>query len=226
MAKKSFRDFFWLISMWLIIILRNLNKGYSDIFMEPFIAKYSDLEYAYLIELKYISRGEYTEKIQQEMIQDAQNQLDQYVKSDRIQNSIASTKLIKIILIYKGWELIYCEEYFGKWDRTNHPHTLKNRNIIIPTIKPKNGIDVIMIRTINITSFIHILQNIICKTTGGNQPHLNFRQCCAHFRSFAHCGINRTFQFIDLILAHFCSGIFALAQPGNFLTSGKNVNLV
>ena len=84
-----------------------MNKGYSDIFMEPFIAKYSDLEYAYLIELKYISRGEYTE----EMIQDAQNQLDQYVKSDRIQNSIASTKLIKIILIYKGWELIYCEEY-------------------------------------------------------------------------------------------------------------------
>ncbi|KPA14883.1 AAA-ATPase [Candidatus Magnetomorum sp. HK-1] len=82
-----------------------MNKGYSDIDMEPFMSKYPDLEYSYLIELKYIARAEYSEKIQQEKIQDAQEQLDQYVKSDRIQKSIASTKLIKIILVYKGWEL-------------------------------------------------------------------------------------------------------------------------
>jgi hypothetical protein len=88
-----------------------LNKGYSDIYMEPFMSKYPDLEYSYLIDLKYIARGEYSEEIQQEKIQDAQDQLDQYVKSDRIQKSIASTKLIKIILVYKGWELTYCEEY-------------------------------------------------------------------------------------------------------------------
>ncbi|ETR72558.1 MAG: AAA-ATPase [Candidatus Magnetoglobus multicellularis str. Araruama] len=88
-----------------------MNKGYSDIYMEPFMSKYPDLRYSYLIELKYIARGEYSEEVQQEKIQDAQEQLDQYVKSDRIQKSIASTKLIKIILVYKGWELIYCEEY-------------------------------------------------------------------------------------------------------------------
>jgi len=79
-----------------------MNKGYSDIFMEPFMAKYPDLEYA---------RGKYSEKLLQEMIHDAQDQLDQYVKSDRIQKSIAGTKLIRIILVYKGWELIHCEEY-------------------------------------------------------------------------------------------------------------------
>ena len=78
---------------------------------KPFMSKYPDLEYSYLIELKYIARGEYSEEVQQEKIQDAQEQLDQYVQSDRIQKSIASTKLIKIILVYKGWELIYCEEY-------------------------------------------------------------------------------------------------------------------
>ena len=88
-----------------------MNKGYSDIFMEPFMAKYPDLEYAYLIELKYIARSKYSEKLLQEMIHDAQDQLDQYVKSDRIQKSIAGTKLIRIILVYKGWELIHCEEY-------------------------------------------------------------------------------------------------------------------
>ncbi|KPA15377.1 ATPase AAA [Candidatus Magnetomorum sp. HK-1] len=88
-----------------------LNKGYSDIFMEPFVSKYSDLQYSYLIELKYISRSEYSEEELQKKIQDAQEQLDQYMKSDRVKNSIASTQLIKIILVYKGWELVYCEEY-------------------------------------------------------------------------------------------------------------------
>ena len=54
-----------------------LNKGYSDIYMEPFMSKYPDLKYFYLIELKYIARGEYSEKIQQEQIQDAKEKLDQ-----------------------------------------------------------------------------------------------------------------------------------------------------
>jgi len=88
-----------------------LNKGYSDIYMEPFVSKYPDLQYSYLIELKYISRSKYSEEGLQQKIQDAQEQLDQYVKSDRIQNSVACTKLIKIILVYKGWELTYSEEY-------------------------------------------------------------------------------------------------------------------
>jgi len=88
-----------------------MNKGYSDIFMEPFISKYPDLEYSYLIELKYITRSEYSEEVQEKKIQDAREQLDQYVKSDRVKKSIAGTQLIKIILVYKGWELIYCEEY-------------------------------------------------------------------------------------------------------------------
>jgi len=88
-----------------------LNKGYSDIYMEPFISKYSDMQYSYLIELKYMTRSAYSEKIQQEKIQDAQKQLDQYEKSDRVKNCMAHTQLKKIILVYKGWELTYCEEY-------------------------------------------------------------------------------------------------------------------
>jgi hypothetical protein len=88
-----------------------MNKGYSDIYMEPFISKYPDLEFSYLIELKYISRGEYNEEKLEEQIQDAKGQLDQYVKSDRVKNSVGSTQLRKVILVYKGWELVYCEEY-------------------------------------------------------------------------------------------------------------------
>jgi hypothetical protein len=86
-----------------------MNKGYSDIYMEPFLSKFPDLAFSYLIELKYITRGEYTEDKLQEKIKDAQEQLDQYAASDRVKGSIGNTRLIRIILVYKGWELDYCE---------------------------------------------------------------------------------------------------------------------
>jgi hypothetical protein len=88
-----------------------LNKGYSDIYMKPFLSKFPDLEFSYLIELKYITRSEFTEDILQEKIKKAQEQLDQYAASDRVKNSIGNTELKRIILVYKGWELVYCEEY-------------------------------------------------------------------------------------------------------------------
>ncbi|KPA13663.1 ATPase AAA [Candidatus Magnetomorum sp. HK-1] len=90
---------------------QDMNKGFSDIYMEPFLARYPDLKYAYLIELKYISRNEYSEIIQQEKIKDAREQLDQYANSERIKNSLGSTQLKKVVLVYKGWELNYCEEH-------------------------------------------------------------------------------------------------------------------
>jgi len=87
-----------------------MNKGYSDIYMVPFLSKFPDLEYSYLIELKYISRSEYSENILQEKIKKAQDQLDKYAESDRVRNSIGNTQLKRIVLVYKGWELDYCEE--------------------------------------------------------------------------------------------------------------------
>jgi len=88
-----------------------MNKGYSDIYMEPFLSKFPDLEYSYLIELKYISRSEYCKDKLLEKIREAQKQLDRYAVSDRVKSSIGSTQLIRIILVYKGWELDYCEVY-------------------------------------------------------------------------------------------------------------------
>jgi hypothetical protein len=88
-----------------------MNKGYSDIYLEPFLAKYPDLPYSYLIELKYISKKEYSEDKHQKKIKDAQEELDRYAQSDRIKNSVGNTQLKKIILVYKAWELVYCEEY-------------------------------------------------------------------------------------------------------------------
>jgi len=78
--------------------------------MEPFLARFPDIKYSYLIELKYISISDYSEKILNQKIDAAKKQLDQYVKSERIIKSIENTQLKKIILVYKGWELDYFDE--------------------------------------------------------------------------------------------------------------------
>ena len=90
-----------------------MNKGYSDIYLEPFLSKYPDLNYSYLIELKYLSKKNYSDITLKEKIKDAQEQLDQYEQSDRVKNSIGNTQLKRIILVYKGWELNYFEEDNG-----------------------------------------------------------------------------------------------------------------
>jgi len=90
---------------------QDMNKGFSDIYLEPFSAKFPDLQYAYLIELKYITRSDFSQKVLDENITKARKQLDQYSQSDRVQKSIGTTQLKKIVLVYNGWELCSCEEY-------------------------------------------------------------------------------------------------------------------
>ena len=37
---------------------RDLNKGYTDLYLGPFVAQYPDIGYAYVIEVKYLKRSE------------------------------------------------------------------------------------------------------------------------------------------------------------------------
>ena len=45
-----------------------LNKGFADITLEPLVAQYPELRYGYLIELKYIKRGDEVAETQMPMI--------------------------------------------------------------------------------------------------------------------------------------------------------------
>ncbi|CAN2049106.1 AAA family ATPase [Candidatus Magnetomoraceae bacterium gMMP-13] len=90
---------------------QDMQKGFSDLYLEPFSAKYPDMGFAYLIELKYISRGKYSETRLKKEIKQAEAQINQYADSERIRKTQGNTELKKIILIYKGWELVYREEY-------------------------------------------------------------------------------------------------------------------
>ena len=74
------------------------NKGYIDILLDPLK---EEVPYGVIIELKYIKRSEFSDTIFQNQIAQAKKQLNQYDMGSRY---------IKVVLVFKGWELVYCEE--------------------------------------------------------------------------------------------------------------------
>jgi len=82
-----------------------INKGYSDITLNP-IKK--EIPYGAIIELKYIPKNKYTENLKKQKIEESKEQLIQY--DPKTVNSLAKVEFVKIVLVYMGWELVYCEE--------------------------------------------------------------------------------------------------------------------
>ena len=87
-----------------------MGKGFVDLYLEPFLAKYEKIKYGYLIELKYITRGDFTQELLQEKIDDAKNQLQQYATDSRVIDGNRGVNLRLIMLIFSGWELVHLEE--------------------------------------------------------------------------------------------------------------------
>ncbi len=88
----------------------DLGMGFIDLYLEPFLPKYLDLKYSYLIELKYITRSEFSEEKQQELLADANDQLKKYVADDRVIRRSKGTTLKCAALVFCGWELKTAEE--------------------------------------------------------------------------------------------------------------------
>ncbi|MCL2063036.1 MAG: ATP-binding protein [Candidatus Cloacimonetes bacterium] len=97
---------------------KEMNKGFADIVLFPFYQKYPDMKYAYLIELKYIKKEIEGEKLSQEInnkIKEATEQLTKYSDDHRSKKefSIApfgNVILKKIIVVYHGWEMVFCSD--------------------------------------------------------------------------------------------------------------------
>lgn len=87
-----------------------MGKGYADLYLEPFFVKYPEIEYAYLIEIKYLTRKEWSEKRQEEERSEASRQLRQYSQDDRIKKRRKTSVLKCLTLIFRGWELTLAEE--------------------------------------------------------------------------------------------------------------------
>jgi hypothetical protein len=86
-----------------------MGKGFVDLYLEPFFPKYDDINYGYLIELKYLTRSEFTEELKETKITEAKNQLQQYATDSRLLHPNKKINLKSLILVFKGWELVHYE---------------------------------------------------------------------------------------------------------------------
>jgi len=115
-----------LSNLYIIHAEKELSKGFADLLMEPFIARYEGMKYSYLLEIKYIKRAEgrklltkgsnrkmIGKKFEQDikrMATAAEQQLKKYALDKKLNKILNQTKLIKLILIFSGHEIIYIDE--------------------------------------------------------------------------------------------------------------------
>ena len=83
--------------------------GYADIFLSPLCDIYKDMVHSYIIELKYCKTNTSDEQVK-ELFKEASAQISRYADSDTVRESVKTTQLHKLVVIYRGTEMVTCEE--------------------------------------------------------------------------------------------------------------------
>lgn len=97
-----------LSNLYIVHTEKELNKGFADIVMEPFLARYGGIAYSYMIEVKYLKAGRGPGKAAvQQLRADAEEQLKKYGIDKKFKKNIERTTLVKLVLIFAGHELMY-----------------------------------------------------------------------------------------------------------------------
>ena len=87
-----------------------LNKGYADLYLEPFVAQYPDVEYGYVLELKYVKRSEAVDDaVVAAKVQEAVDQLRSYLADPSLRSRYPSVQHIGLAVVLHGWELVAYE---------------------------------------------------------------------------------------------------------------------
>jgi len=84
-----------------------LNKGYADLYLEPFVAQYSDMQFGYVLELKYLKRSaSLDESVVADRVQEAVEQLRSYLADPSVRRRYPSVRHIGLAVVFHGWELV------------------------------------------------------------------------------------------------------------------------
>ncbi|MCP5050557.1 MAG: hypothetical protein GY940_25560, partial [bacterium] len=65
-----------------------------------------EIKYAYMLELKYIKKGDKTKTVKT-LVKQAKEQLKQYSLDQKLSKSLENVTLIKLVLVFSGTELVY-----------------------------------------------------------------------------------------------------------------------
>ena len=85
------------------------DGGYADIFLCPLCDIFKDMTDSYIIELKYCKSTTTDEKLNQ-LFQEASAQICRYADSDIVRESIKTTTLHKLVVIWRSTEMVVCQE--------------------------------------------------------------------------------------------------------------------
>ena len=88
---------------------QDTQAGYVDIVLCPMLDIYSDMTHSYIVELKYAKYKDPETRVE-ELRQEAIAQANRYADTDTVKRAIGSTRLHKIVVVYKGMEMRVCEE--------------------------------------------------------------------------------------------------------------------
>ena len=101
---------FSMVGHFLIHTERELNKGYADLHLEPFVAQYPDVGYGYVLEVKYLKRGERVDdSVVAERLRGACEQLKGYLADEGLGRRAPSVRYVGLAVVFHGWELAGCE---------------------------------------------------------------------------------------------------------------------
>ena len=84
-----------------------LNKGYADLYLEPFVAQYPDMQFGYVLELKYLKRRtSLDESVVAAKVGEAVEQVRSYLADSSLAHRYPSVRHIGLAVVFHGWELV------------------------------------------------------------------------------------------------------------------------
>ena len=87
---------------------QEFNKGFADICLAPFTARYRTARHGYLLELKHVRRDE-GEAMLEVALTEAMQQLERYLADERLVRQRPEVSYTGLAVVFHGWELARCE---------------------------------------------------------------------------------------------------------------------
>ena len=85
------------------------QNGYADIFLRPLHEIFTDMGHAYIVELKYL-KSQASDADVQAAVEKAKAQVCRYADTVNVSAHIAHTQLHEVYVVYRGVEMVACEE--------------------------------------------------------------------------------------------------------------------
>ena len=92
---------------------KELGKGYADIVLTPLTVRYPTLRRGYVVELKYLKRGDDSAALAESTLKAAKEQLSGYLADERLAQECPGVRFTGVALVFRGWELIGAEAVDG-----------------------------------------------------------------------------------------------------------------